>query len=91
MIHHGENLPTKHVKQNQKLADDLDEKCLAEMLFYMEQMRRLIRKYDKVVKKYYVQYLSGYDVIEFKESIKVKLKRSFSNSGVFNQIEQIKF
>ena len=50
MIHHGENLPTKHVKQNQKLSDDLDEKCLAEMLFYMEQMRRLVRKYDKVVK-----------------------------------------
>ena len=71
MINHGENLPTKNTKQNQKLADDLDEKCLAEMLFYMEQMRRLIRKYDKVVKKYYVQYLSGYDVIEFKESIQV--------------------
>ena len=71
MIHHGENLPTKNTKQNQKLADDLDEKCLAEMLFYMEQMRRLIRKYDKVVKKYYVQYLCGYDVIEFKESIQV--------------------
>ena len=71
MINHGENLPTKNTKQNQKLADDLDEKCLAEMLFYMEQLRRLIRKYDKVVKKYYVQYLSGYDIIEFKESIQV--------------------
>lgn len=80
MIHHGENLPTKHVKQNQKLSDDLDEKCLAEMLFYMEQMRRLVRKYDKVVKKYYVQYLSGYDVIEFKESIKVKFKCMLCNS-----------
>ena len=78
MIHHGENLPTKNTKQNQKLADDLDEKCLAEMLFYMEQMRRLIRKYDKVVKKYYVQYLSGYDVIEFKESIQVY----FSNVSI---------
>ena len=71
MIHHHDNLPIKNVKQNNRLADDLDEKCLAEMLFYMEQMRRLIRKYDKVIKKYYVQYLSAYDVIGLKESIKV--------------------
>ena len=71
MIHHHDNLPIKNVKQNNRLADDLDEKCLAEMLFYMEQMRRLIRKYDKVIKKYYVQYLSGYDVVGLKESIKV--------------------
>ena len=84
MIHHGENLPTKNTKQNQKLADDLDEKCLAEMLFYMEQMRRLIRKYDKVVKKYYVQYLCGYDVIEFKESIQVYF--SIFSEKTFNHI-----
>ena len=43
------------------------------MMFYIEQMRRLIRKYDKVVKKYYVQYLSGYDVITLKEATKVYL------------------
>ena len=36
-------------------------------------MRRLIRKYDKVVKKYYVQYLSGYDVITLKEATKVRV------------------
>ena len=84
MIHHGENLPTKNTKQNQKLADDLDEKCLAEMLFYMEQMRRLIRKYDKVVKKYYVQYLCGYDVIAFKDSIQVYF--SIFSEVFFNHI-----
>ena len=71
MVNHQENLPTKNVKQNTKLADDLDEKYLAEMLFYMEQMRRLIRKYDKVIKKYYVHFLSENDVIDLKESIKV--------------------
>ena len=43
------------------------------MMFYIEQMRRLIRKYDKVVKKYYVQYLSGYDVITLKEATKVRV------------------
>ena len=54
-----------------KLTDDMEEKCLAEILFYMEQMRRLIRKYDKVIKKYFVQYLSGYDVAALNESTKV--------------------
>ena len=71
MIHHHENLPTKSSKQGDKIAEDLNERYLGEMLFYMEQMRRIIRKYDKVIKKYYVQYLSGYDVVALKECIKV--------------------
>lgn len=54
------------------MVEDLNEKCLAEMLFYMEQMRRLVRKYDKVIKTYYVQYLSCYDVLGLKECIKVR-------------------
>ena len=42
-------------------------------------MRRLIRKYDKVVKKYYVQYLSGYDVITLKEATKVREYLNLNN------------
>ena len=50
------------------------------MMFYIEQMRRLIRKYDKVVKKYYVQYLSGYDVITLKEATKVREYLNLNNT-----------
>ena len=33
------------------------------MLFYMEELRGLVRKYSQVVQRYYVQYLSGYDAL----------------------------
>jgi NCK-associated protein 1 len=90
MIHHHENLPTKNVKQNTKLAEDLDERFLAEMLFYMEQMRRLIRKYDRVIKKYYVQFLSAHDVIDLKESIKVCNNFIYINKIRFLTVSQLK-
>lgn len=42
---------------------------LAELIFYMEEMRQLVRSYDEVIQRYYVQYLYGYDAIVLNETV----------------------
>ena len=42
------------------------------MLFYMEELRGLVRKYSQVVQRYYVQYLSGYDAIALDQGKKIR-------------------
>ena len=32
---------------------------LPELLFYVEELRKLVFKYGQVIKRYYVQYVSG--------------------------------
>ena len=60
-MHHHENPPLRQAKN--KVQEDLADRYLPEMLFYMEELRGLVRKYSQVVQRYYVQYLSGYDAI----------------------------
>lgn len=38
-------------------------------MFYMEEMRQLVRSYDEVIQRYYVQYLYGYDAIVLNETV----------------------
>lgn len=40
------------------------DRQLPELLFHMEELRALVRKYSQVMQRYYVQYLSGYDAID---------------------------
>ncbi|KAL1110560.1 hypothetical protein AAG570_008088 [Ranatra chinensis] len=46
-----------------KTAEDLVDRQLPELLFHMEELRILVRKYSQVIQRYYVQYLSGFDAI----------------------------
>merc|ERR1719412_3421356 len=66
-MHHHENPPLKQSKTAK--TEDLVDRYLPEMLFYMEEIRGLVRKYSQVVQRYYVQYLSGYDAIALDQSI----------------------
>ena len=66
-MHHHENPPLRQAKN--KVQDDIVDRYLPELLFYMEEIRGLVRKYSQVVQRYYVQYLSGYDAIALDQSI----------------------
>lgn len=48
---------------------------IAELIFYMEELRAHVRKYGPVMQRYYVQYLSGFDAVVLNELVQVsKLK-----------------
>uniref|UniRef100_A0A2P2IAK1 Membrane-associated protein Hem-like n=1 Tax=Hirondellea gigas TaxID=1518452 RepID=A0A2P2IAK1_9CRUS len=62
VLRHHDNLPLQKVKGSSK-AEDLVDRHLPELLFHMEELRALVKKYSQVLQRYYVQYLSGYDAI----------------------------
>ena len=47
---------------------------LPELLFYMEEIRALVRKYTQVIQRYYVQYLSGYDAVALNQAMQVLIQ-----------------
>lgn len=60
MLRHADNLPVKK-SSNKVHGEDLNDRQIAELMFHMEELRALIRKYNQVVQRYYIQYLSGTD------------------------------
>lgn len=62
LLRHNDNPPI--LKSKGKTTEDLVDRQLPELLFHMEELRALVRKYSQVMQRYYVQYLSGYDAID---------------------------
>ncbi|CAH0391487.1 unnamed protein product [Bemisia tabaci] len=61
LLRHNDNpAPTK---SKGKSTEDLVDRQLPELLFHMEELRILVRKYSQVIQRYYVQYLAGFDAI----------------------------
>ena len=46
---------------------------IAELIFYMEELRAHVRKYGPVMQRYYVQYLSGFDAVVLNELVQVRV------------------
>uniref|UniRef100_A0A8C6US03 Nck-associated protein 1 n=1 Tax=Neogobius melanostomus TaxID=47308 RepID=A0A8C6US03_9GOBI len=46
-----------------------EKKHIAELIFYMEELRAHVRKYGPVMQRYYVQYLSGFDAVVLNELV----------------------
>lgn len=44
---------------------------MAELLFYMEKLRGLMRKYSNVLQRYHVQYLAQFDALVLNDTIQV--------------------
>lgn len=44
---------------------------MAELLFFMEKLRGLMKKYNHVVQRYYVQYLAQFDALLLNDTIQV--------------------
>ncbi|XP_071795826.1 nck-associated protein 1-like isoform X3 [Asterias amurensis] len=61
LVRHAEH-PHPKMKSKANVEDFLDS-LLPEMLFYMEELRALVKKYHQVLQQYYIQYLNGYDAI----------------------------
>lgn len=61
LLRHNDNPPQQ--KSKGKTAEDLVDRQLPELLFHMEELRVLVRKYSQVIQRYYVQYLAGFDAI----------------------------
>lgn len=59
---HSENPPI--VKSKGKATEDLVDRQLPELLFHMEELRALVRKYSQVMQRYYIQYLCGFDATD---------------------------
>ncbi|KAK4882050.1 hypothetical protein RN001_005369 [Aquatica leii] len=64
LLRHNDNPPQQRGKG--KTAEDLVDRQLPELLFHIEELRVLVRKYSQVMQRYYVQYLSGFDAITLK-------------------------
>ncbi|ENN72215.1 hypothetical protein HUJ04_009989 [Dendroctonus ponderosae] len=67
LLRHNENPP--HHKAKGKLTEDLVDRHLPELLFHIEDLRVLVRKYSQVMQRYYVQFLSHWDAIELKQQM----------------------
>nr|CAH7728492.1 unnamed protein product [Callosobruchus chinensis] len=79
LLRHNDNPPTHKTKG--KSTEDLVDRHLPELLFHMEDLRVLVRKYSQVMQRYYVQYLSHWDAITLKE-IMQKLQNCPEDEGI---------
>lgn len=67
LLRHNDNPPQQ--KGKGKSTEDLVDRQLPELLFHVEDLRALVRKYSQVMQRYYVQYLSAFDAIALKYMI----------------------
>lgn len=57
-----DNPPQKAAnKQKNQTNDDLLDRQLPELLFHIEELRGLVRKYNQIFQLYFIQYLAGFD------------------------------
>ncbi|XP_078390792.1 nck-associated protein 1-like [Cetorhinus maximus] len=63
LVRHAENI-TKT-----KTPEDYVDSNIAELLFVMEELRALLRKFKKVIQRYFVSYLAHFDAVVLNETI----------------------
>ncbi|XP_053172229.1 nck-associated protein 1-like [Scomber japonicus] len=63
LVRHSENMPKL------KTPEDYMDNQMAELLFYMEKLRGLLKKYKHVVQRYHVQYLAQFDALVLNDTI----------------------
>ncbi|KAM8915021.1 nck-associated protein 1-like isoform 1-T1 [Spinachia spinachia] len=63
LVRHSENMPKI------KTAEDYVDNQMAELLFHMEKLRGLMKKYNHVVQRYHVQYLAQFDALVLNDTI----------------------
>ncbi|GIY87428.1 hypothetical protein CEXT_324712 [Caerostris extrusa] len=93
LLRHCENLPQRHGGRTRTQAEDLIDRQLPELLFHMEELRALIRKYNQVIQRYYIQYLAGYDAVALDQMIQkvvcIPEEDSLILSSICNTISQL--
>ncbi|XP_052798204.1 membrane-associated protein Hem-like isoform X3 [Mya arenaria] len=62
LLRHYQNPPSR--RHNVKISqEDFMDRQIPELLFYIEELKGLVKKYHQVMQRYYVQYLAGYDAV----------------------------
>ncbi|TMS37405.1 hypothetical protein L596_004342 [Steinernema carpocapsae] len=56
-------------KKNKRETEEINDKLLPELLFYMNELRLLVTKYEKVISRYYVRYIRGYEAVELRHVV----------------------
>ena len=84
LLRHHENPPPRQGKV--KINEDLVDRYLPELLFHMEELRALVRKYSQVIQRYYVQYLSGYDAVALAQMIQSTAMSSEEENVILSSI-----
>ena len=84
LLRHNENPPPRQGKV--KLQEDLVDRYLPELLFHMEELRALVRKYSQVIQRYYVQYLAGYDAVALSQMIQTATVTSEEDNVLLSSI-----
>lgn len=56
-------------KKGSKMVDELEDRQLPELLYYMLELRDLVSKHAGVIQRYYLQYVSSYDSIVATEMV----------------------
>ena len=84
LLRHNENPPLRQGKL--KTQEDLADSYLPELLFHMEELRSLIRKYSHVIQRYYVQYLAGYDAVALAQMIQTTSVTSEEDNVLLSSI-----
>ncbi|MGH0150443.1 UNVERIFIED_CONTAM: hypothetical protein FKN15_045530 [Acipenser sinensis] len=80
LLRHADNI-------QKKSADDFIDKHIAELIFYMEELRAHVRKYGPVMQRYYVQYLSGFDAVVLNELVQAYTSVSKASLGLADHRE----
>uniref|UniRef100_UPI00358E413E nck-associated protein 1-like isoform X2 n=1 Tax=Myxine glutinosa TaxID=7769 RepID=UPI00358E413E len=63
LLRHAENIPKA------KNYEDYIDKHLAELMFLMEELRALVRRYGQIIQRYHVQYLHSFDAVALNELV----------------------
>uniref|UniRef100_A0A3Q3MCR6 NCK associated protein 1 like n=1 Tax=Mastacembelus armatus TaxID=205130 RepID=A0A3Q3MCR6_9TELE len=63
LVRHSENMPKI------KTPEDYIDNQMAELLFYMEKLRGLMKKHKHVLQRYHVQYLAQFDALVLNDTI----------------------
>ncbi|KFD72717.1 hypothetical protein M514_01844 [Trichuris suis] len=68
LLRHTNYWPAK-TSTKSRSGDELGDRMLPELLFYMVELRGLLLRYAFVVQRYHVTYLSGYDALALNEML----------------------
>ncbi|XP_029682834.1 nck-associated protein 1-like [Takifugu rubripes] len=63
LVRHSETIPKI------KTPEDYIDNEMAELLFHMEKLKRLVKKYKYIVQRYHVQYLAQFDALVLNDTI----------------------
>ncbi|VDO42186.1 unnamed protein product [Haemonchus placei] len=68
LLRHLSEWPSSN-KKGSKQCDELVDRQLPELLYYMLELRQLVTKHSDVIQRYYLKYVNGYDAIMTRELV----------------------